>query len=31
MISVDSLYVKGLIDEEFVAREDRTLETLFGK
>ena len=28
MITVDSLYVKGLIDEEFVARENSTLATL---
>ena len=28
MITVDSLYVKGLIDEKFVARENRALATL---
>ena len=28
MITVDSLYVKALIDEKFVARENRSLATL---
>ena len=28
MMTVDSLYVKGLIDEKFVAKENRTLATL---